>query len=223
MPAIVTRIKAPFVDAFVGWLFHLGMHIPPCLHILYFQRPTDRTLTATSRKDVLSQRAFESLIATARRSIPVSSLPQLVITTLLQFGAKHDAIARVGVPMPPVARVEHVTEEARHEVLSRVVAIVKAFVQYVFIVMSLPALCSLCVHTSSRNNAVASEDLINLVLSLLPIALEPSTSAELQADIMVTVDILGGCVPSCSNGFSPLVSTTFKCSYVVVLTIFPGT
>ena len=64
-----------------------------------------------------------------------------------------------------------------------------------------------------RNNAISPNDLPDLILSLIPIGLEPSTSEELRVDIMVAIDVIGGCIPSTSDGLSPLVRPPSQQSY----------
>ena len=54
-----------------------------------------------------------------------------------------------------------------------------------------------------------------LILALLPIAMDPSSSAELQTSIVVTIDILGGSIPSTSDGFSPLVRSVLPHVFVL--------
>ncbi|KAJ3553007.1 hypothetical protein NM688_g3850 [Phlebia brevispora] len=143
--------------------------------------------TSPSQDALLGQRAFESLMTIARHSLPIASLSQFVLSALLRLGAKSETLERIGIPIPILSVPDSlvIDEEVRHRILARVVDVIRTF---------------------AGNNAVYSDDLPDLILSLLSIALEPSSSPELQTDIMVTIDVLGSCVPSGSDGFSHLES-----------------
>ncbi|KAF7792294.1 hypothetical protein EIP86_003330 [Pleurotus ostreatoroseus] len=154
-PILILRVKPQVVDSLVAWLFELSTS-----HVI--------AATPSSQDSLLSQRAFELLVAIARRSQPVANLPRLVLQALLRLGAD----------------VEPVTEESRHATLSRIVGLVRVF---------------------AENNSISPNDLPDLILSLIPIGLEPSTSEELRVDTMVAIDVIGGCIPSTSDGLSPLV------------------
>ena len=59
--------------------------------------------------------------------------------------------------------------------------------------------------TTGRGSTAAADDVPNVIMLLLLIGFEPSTSAELRSEIMVTIDILGSLMPSSSAGSSDMV------------------
>lgn len=62
-----------------------------------------------------------------------------------------------------------------------------------------------CNQPITRGSVVNVEDIPNVIMALLLIGFDPSSSAELRSEIMITVDILASLMPSSSAGYSDMV------------------
>ncbi|KAI0949519.1 hypothetical protein AcW1_009108 [Taiwanofungus camphoratus] len=115
----------------------------------------------------------------------------LVLNTLKCFGAKADVLNNVGWDVTNV-RHEAVGMMWRAEAIFRLVALTTIF---------------------ADSRAIPLDDIPDVMLSLLLIALDMSTSLELKRNIMIAVEALGQTIPSGTDGLSSIEVTA--CSMIV--------
>ncbi|TFY65182.1 hypothetical protein EVJ58_g2135 [Rhodofomes roseus] len=102
----------------------------------------------------------------------------LVADTLVRLGAKRSACEELG-RRPTAGRIPSVDARQREHILYRVVSVITAF---------------------ARESALPCDDMPSIVLLLVVVALDKSTSAELGRDIMVAIGTIGQNIPETNEG-----------------------
>lgn len=126
-------MKDMFVADLVPWLFHLGMSLPRS-KIDYSSLIPYSPSAMSPSEQLVGQRGAECLLALARYSRPVSSFSDLVVATLLRFGAHRSALEHLGLELPANDSVESIDAERRYELLARAMESVKCFAQFVALI-----------------------------------------------------------------------------------------
>ncbi|OCH88872.1 hypothetical protein OBBRIDRAFT_888789 [Obba rivulosa] len=133
-------------------------------------------------------------------STPITATPRLsavfpfapVVQSLKHLGAKAIALEIFGMTDDACVPSRIVDETEREDVLFRVVSLITAF---------------------SRNGAVSMDDLPNMMLAVLLIALDPSSSSDLKRDAIVAFETLGQAIPDSADG--PFGIGSAACSKII--------
>lgn len=151
------------------------------------------------RNPAISRRAYECLLGLASRITVSCAMAHPFTSSLVRLGAKADTLG--ACDRQPLTDIT-ISVSARLECLSRMVGVVKTFAQYVYthLIPYPPVLTIVC-----RNGLLSVVDTPDLVMALLLVGFDLSTTAELRSEIIVSIDVMGSHMPSSSTGSSDMV------------------
>lgn len=154
------------------------------------------------RNSAISRRAYECLLGLASRITGSCAMAHPFTSSLVRLGAKADTLGACDRQPPTDIHNSTISVSARLECLSRMVGVVKTFAQYVHTHL-LPY--APIVTIIRRNGLLPVVDIPDIVMALLLVGFDLSTTAELRSEIIVSIDVMGLHMPSFSSGSSDMV------------------